>query len=206
MIYADSAETFVLIYSQRQFQALGLCLLAMIVLQWYSWSSRRFDWLFFSIGLFLLFSTVFTGLASYKLAYIWLVLSFISAFVLSRLPLSARWSSRPSLLNQHKYVFHVFLSFGVFILLSTNIIALAEWVDDSFSENFSEFVMRQQSGWSGFSGTTHLQGNANIQLSERIALLMGSPPDPGISSEAMCSRSTTKDSGLPRTISPCLCS
>lgn len=175
VIYADSAETFVLIYSQRQFQALGLCLLAMIVLQWYSWSSRRFDWLFFSIGLFLLFSTVFTGLASYKLAYIWLVLSFITAFVLSRLPLSAHWSARPSLLNQHKYVFHVFLSFGIFILLSTNIIALAEWVDDSFSENFSEFVMRQQSGWSGFSGTTHLQGNANVQLSERIALLINSP-------------------------------
>jgi len=176
VIYADSAETFVMIYSQRQFQALSLCLLAMIVLQWYSWSSRRFDWLFFSIGLFLLFSTVYTGLASFKLPYIWLVLSFSCAFVLSRLPLAARlFSPQPSLLTQPKYVYHVLLSFGIFILLSTNIIALAEWVDDSFSENFSEFVMRQQSGWSGFSGTTHLQGNANIQLSERIALLVDSP-------------------------------
>lgn len=176
VIYADSAETFVMIYSQRQFQALSLSLLAMIVLQWYSWSSRRFDWLFFSIGLFLLFSTVYTGLGSLKLPYTWLVLSFISAFVLSRLPLLVRLRARqPNLLSQRKYVFHVMLSFGVFLLLSTQIIALAEWVDDSFSENFSDFILRQQSGWSGFAGTTHLQGNANIQLSERIALLVDSP-------------------------------
>lgn len=176
VVFSETADTFVMIYSQRQFQSLGFCLLVMIVLQWYSWASRRFDWLFFSIGLFLLFSTVFTGLQPFKLAYIWLVLSFISAFVLSRLPLHARlFSLQTTLLSRKKYVFHVLLSFGAVIFLSTNIIALAEWVDNSFSENFSDFILRQQSGWSGFSGTTHLQGNTDIQLSERIALLVDSP-------------------------------
>jgi hypothetical protein len=176
VIYADSAEIFVMIYSQRQFQALSLSILAMIVLQWYSWRSSRFDWLFFSIGLFFLFSTVFTGLQTFKLPYIWLTLSFIGAFLLSRLPLSSHFSSpSKSLLRNKKYIFHIFFAFALFMILATNIIAIAEWVDESFSKKFSDFIMRQQTGWSGFSGTTHLQGNSEIQLSERIALLVDSP-------------------------------
>ncbi|PIQ25009.1 hypothetical protein COW36_16280 [bacterium (Candidatus Blackallbacteria) CG17_big_fil_post_rev_8_21_14_2_50_48_46] len=174
VIYVNSAEIYVMIYSLRQFQALGLSLIAMIVLQWFSWRSQRFDWLLFSMGLLFLFSTVSPNISAMKPYYRWLVLVFVTLLIFSRLPWRSWRLNLWSPLSRNLYFKHIMFAFSAFLMLSLSVILLAEWVDDTLSENLSEYISNQHASWSGFSGNTHLTGNTEIRLSEQVALLIHS--------------------------------
>lgn len=173
-IYPDSAEIYVVIYSLRQFQALALSMLAMIVLQWFSWRSARFDWLLFSIGLFFLFSTVSPQLMQYKALYLWCVVMLISAVLIVLLVKQGLQKHHEESLRRYYFqqIVWVYLWFWAGAL---GLIHLAEWMDQRFSEQFSRFLLRQQASWSGFSGNTQLKGNTEIQLSDQVALTLDSP-------------------------------
>lgn len=175
LIYAKSAESYIMIYSLRQFQALSLSLLAMIVLQWFSWRSPRFDWLLFSMGLFFLFATVSPQWEErHRAIYVWFVFVLISAVLILLLLQQDLQKKRDEHVRRH-YFQQILLVYVCFWGVALSVIQLAEWVDQRFSEQFSRFLLRQQASWSGFSGSTQLNGNTEVQLSDQVALTLDSP-------------------------------
>lgn len=182
IVYAKHPDPFLAIYSGRLFDALSLSLVGLIVLQWYSWRSRDFDWLLFSIGILLMLSAVSVKMVNARPIFIWLCLGFISTvFILRLFPRFKTHHPHLELKNRVLLSFYLRISAVVVLFMGTGLfgIRLSEYIDNQFNDILTQFLINRQQQWSGFSGHTHLRGNASIQLSNQIAFTIqgDNPPD-----------------------------
>ncbi len=182
VVYANHPDPYLAIYSGHLFDALSLSLIGLIVLQWLSWRTRDFDWLLFSIGMLLLLSAVSDKMVNSKAVFIWICLSFLGTVLILRLfPRFKTHHPHLHLKDRVLISFYLRVSGVIFLFLTTGLLSIrfSEYVDNQFNDILTQFLLNRQQQWSGFSGHTHLRGNASIQLSNQIAFTIqgDNPPD-----------------------------
>ncbi len=177
--FAGQITTHVSIYPFLAVESIGMTLLLLIALQWYSWRSRQFDWLLFSLGMLMIFSGISWQALNLKSVYLALALLFVCFLSFSRLfpgfkphharPYKGDWRLLRS------YYLRIALVLVVMGSLALAGIRGMELVDQHFSDMLTRFLMGNERDWSGFSGHTHLQGNKEIELSDNIAFTVKMP-------------------------------
>lgn len=179
LLYVDQSESYISIYSLRFVHSAALTLATLIVFQWFSWRSEQFDWLLFSIGLFLVSSGVSWQTLQHKPVYIWIVLSFVGALLLFRL--FPRFQTHHHRLENselnHLKQYYLRTSMVLAIFLGATILSIHAYEDleQKFNALMSDFLSNQDSSWSGFSGQTFLSGNQEIKLSQKVAFYVETP-------------------------------
>lgn len=177
VVYGNLSDSFVSIYNLRQMTPLATTLVGLVVAQWYLPRSRRFDWLLFTLGLLFLFSTISWEVSKYKLIYTWLVEGFVSLLLLYQLVRSWQGNlvKRLQGFPQWRYSLHIGVCFALFLVISVAGIKVAEYVDHRYANLMAEMLVRDKTlNTSGFGGQTNLEGGKEIELSDRIALLVSS--------------------------------
>jgi hypothetical protein len=177
VIYGNLSDQFVSIYNLRQTTPLAATLVVLAGVQWYLPRSRRFDWLLFTLGLLLLFSSISWEVSKYKLMYTWLVEGFVSLLLLYQLVRSwqGHLGKRLPGFPQWRYSLQIGLCFALFLITSVMGVKVAEYVDQRYANLMADMLTREKSlSSSGFGGQTTLEGGKEITLSDRIALLVSS--------------------------------
>jgi transglutaminase-like putative cysteine protease len=177
VIYGNLSDSFVSIYNLRQMTPLATTLVGLAVAQWYLPRSRRFDWLLFTLGLLFLFSSISWEVSKYKLIYTWLVEGFVSLLLLYQLVRSWQGNliKRLQGFPQWRYSLQIGACFALFLVISVAGIKVAEYVDQRYANLMAEMLVREKAlNTSGFGGQTTLEGGKEIELSDRIALLVSS--------------------------------
>ncbi len=165
------------IYNTRWVESIGYTLSVLITLQWFSWRSRHFNWLLFSLGLLLMSTGIMQNTLLHRQGFAVGLGLFFGAFLWAR---TYRYAPRR---NTHRvwwrYWARLAVMLGVFAALSVTLVRGAERVDRRFNEMLNDWLLPDFQSWSGFSGLTRLQGGQNIRLSNEIAFVIegGNVPD-----------------------------
>lgn len=163
LVFANNEHYMLAVYDTGWVNAVMHSLSTLIVLQWYSWRSRQFNWLLFSQGLFL----IGTGIHENTVAHRGVYAAGIGLFFLVLLAYKSQPYHR-----SRRYLLQSALLFIIFLSASVLLIRSSEIVDRRFNEALDQWLIPNSSDWSGFSELTRLQGGQSIRLSQKIAFVL----------------------------------
>lgn len=177
LVFDQREYRMLAIYNTRWVEAIGYTLSVLITLQWFSWRSRHFNWLLFSLGLLLMSTGIMQNTLMHRQGFAVGLGLFFAAFLWAR---TYRYApDRTTGRVWWGYWARMAVMLGVFAAFSVTLVRGAEVVDRRFNEMLNDWLLPDLQSWSGFSGLTRLQGGQNIRLSNEIAFVIegGNVPD-----------------------------
>lgn len=176
VLHADEKMVYVSIYNSQVIQPICSGLILITILQWFLPRSERFDWLLFSVVLLFVFSSISWEVARYRQWYLILALNFIVMMAL--LPISLNWRAmaRQPRFPWFNHSMHLLATLLLFAGVGFVLLKSAEYLEGKVLRflNDTFFSPRNQT-LSGFSTVTHLTSNMQVELSERMVMLVDSP-------------------------------
>lgn len=180
IVYSGTPSYYFAFFDTRVIYPLTTTLVILFVYYWYKQPSIHFDWLLFMSGALFLLSTLSNQITtlSNRRMYLLIAALFVLTLVIYQVFFrikqrgSFKWESMPPL----NYFIHIGISLICLIFLSQLYIRLTVMLDGQIFKIINDnFISGKKLSWSGFSGTTILRSNMEINLSNNVVMTVKTP-------------------------------
>lgn len=170
VLHHDEPLVYASIYNTQIIKPLCSGLILVCMLQWYLPRSPRFDWLMLSITLLFIFSSISVEIANYRKIYMFITVIYLLSLILFHVYLILKIDSFPWL----RYILQISSTVLLFVTIGFMLFKTAEYLETKVIAFMNERILATKNKTSGFSNMTQLTGNMQVELSDRMVILVES--------------------------------